>query len=98
LTEIITDKAAITAIFGWYNMLGYFALASGALTSGFVMKVLLRSNDSNDLFECMHAACFVSVFKFHLTCANRRILMLDTQNWPLIECRSSRTRCSVCSR
>jgi len=98
LTEIITDKAAITAIFGWYNMLGYFALASGALTSGFVMKVLLRSNDSNDLIR-MHA-CRLLCFRIQvsLTYANRRILMLDTQNWPLIECQFSRTRCSVCSR
>jgi len=42
LTQVVSDRRR-TATFAWYNLVGYVATATGALTAGLVSQVLLSS-------------------------------------------------------
>ena len=48
ITESISEPQKITLIFGYYNVAGYLAQACGAVTSGYVIYVLLHHYQYSD--------------------------------------------------
>lgn len=48
ITETIKDHNRITSLFGWYNLIGYIAMALGALTSGLTITAI-QNNGYDDV-------------------------------------------------